>query len=564
MRNHSLFAIIFIISLIGGNAWSQDEIQAQENSATWDHFKNLVDTIADTQQALRKARSKLSTAQLTAEREAAQAEVEQLNYELNALQMAWEMWATGGADVQMFDSNKEQEKFDWRDELESVFEPLLVELRRLTERPRKIERLRSEQLHFQQRLNAAERALENITAFRQQAPSKQLTTAFTSLEQRWNKRRDNLQNRLELVNFELRELLSPNTADNQKTIEAFQQLFTGRLLNLVLALLAAGIVYGLLWQINHIYTNRLMRRNRSPSFATRVIHLLLVIAGSLLSLLAGISVLYIRGDWILLGLCIILIVAIVLILQRSLPAYLNEAKLLLNIGPVREGERIIYNGLPWKVAALRAYGTLLNPVLTGGTTRLPLSELTSRTSRRYDEREPWFPSRENDYIVLSDDTFGKVILQTPEVVQLRVNSAVTSYPTASYLEQTPRNLSTNGFTVILRFGLDYQHQSNITAEIRKTLEDHIAKQLKTNITSRSLQRFVIEFEEAGASSLNFLGLATFSGNAAESYLKLKRLLQTFALEACNENGWNIPYNQLTVHLAKDESITPSYKSPPPL
>jgi len=546
MKIYSFITAVFIIFLTYSTAWSQD------NSDTWGHFENLIDTITHTQNELRQARNSLLAAQLDSEREETKAEVERLNYELSTLQLAWEMWATGGADVQMFNNTKGKEKFDWRDELESVFEPLLVELGRLTERPRKIERLRSEQLYFQHRLNSAETALESISAFHQQAPSKQLTTAFASLEERRNRRRNHLQNRLELVNFELRELLSPNAMDSQQNIKAFQQLFTGRLLNLLLALLAAGLIYGLLSQINRFYTNQLMRRNHCPSFATRIIHLLLVIAGSLLALLAGMSVLYIRGDWLLLGLCIILIVAVVLSLQRSLPAYMSEAKLLLNVGSVREGERLIYNGLPWKVTALRAYATLTNPALTGGTTRLPLSELNSHASRRYDEKEPWFPSKENDYVVLNDDTFGKVMLQTPEVVQLRVNSAIASYPTINYLDQIPRNLSTAGFTVILRFGLDYQYQAGITGEIRKTLERYITKKLKENAASKSLQRFVIEFEEAGASSLNFLGLATFTSSAAESYLKLKRLLQQFAVDACNENGWEIPYNQLTVHLAKDE------------
>ena len=82
-------------------------------------------------------------------------------------------------------------------------------------------------------------------------------------------------------------------------------------------------------------------------------HLTLVLIASLLALLAGVSVLYAQGDWILLGLVIIVLVGLVLVLQRSLPGYINEARLLLNIGPVREGERIIYHGLPWRVQTLR-------------------------------------------------------------------------------------------------------------------------------------------------------------------------------------------------------------------
>ena len=109
----------------------------------------------------------------------------------------------------------------------------MVELRRLTERPRKIERLRSEQLHYQQRLTAAETALNSVSDYKSKAPSPDLVSAFGELEKRWQKRRDDLQSRLDLVNFELHELLSPSDQSEQKSVEALKELFSGRLLNLL-------------------------------------------------------------------------------------------------------------------------------------------------------------------------------------------------------------------------------------------------------------------------------------------------------------------------------------------
>ncbi len=552
----ALFSLLCMFALTAHALAQQSDISAsqpiEEKSSTWRHFENLISTIDAVREELDQARKALVDAQTESERKQAQAELERLTQELSSLQLAWEMWAAGGVDMALFKPAAEEEKFDWRSELESVFEPILVELRRLTERPRKIERLRSEQLHFQQRLVAAEAALKSVAEYRAQAPSPQLVSAFSELEKRWTKRRDDLQDRLDLINFELRELLSPSADAEQKSIDVLKELFTGRLLNLLLAILAAVFVYVVIWQANRIYSRWLLRRGRRPSLASRALHLVLVMIGSLVALLAGMAVLYARGDWILLGLLIIILVGMALALQRYLPGYLSEAKLLLNIGAVREGERVIYNGLPWQVQTLRVYSTLVNPWLTGATLRLPLSSLTALVSRPFDEREPWFPTRQDDYVVLSDETFGRVILQTPETVQLRVAGAIKNFTAPGFLDQNPRNLSLDGFMVVLRFGIDYRHQPDVTESIRERLESYIFERLQRHPLGKHVQSVALEFAQAGASSLDFIGIVSCDSAAAGAYLQLNRLLQKIAVEACNENGWVIPFSQLSVHLAREE------------
>lgn len=544
-----LFLLMSLLVSTSPFAWSQDE-QAE----TWRNFANLISTMEHVQDELGKARKVLSAAQFEGERKEAEAEVERLNNELSSLQMAWELWATGGVDLQLFtlSAHQQEKKFDWREELQSVFEPIIVEMRRLTERPRKIERLRSEQAYFQQRLTVAEEALTSVSNYHIKAPSPDLVVAFANLEERWRKRRDDLQTRLDLVNFELDELMAPKSDQEEKAVETLKQLFTGRLLNLLLAVVAAAVVYGLFWKLNQLYVRYLMRRGRNPQFLTRVIHLTLVLIASLLALLAGMSVLYAQGDWILLGLVIILLAGMVLALQRSLPGYLNEARLMLNIGPVREGERVIYQGLPWRVQSLRLQATLLNPLLSGGVLRLPLRELNPLVSRVAHEREPWFPTRENDYVLLGDDSYGQVVLQTPETVQLRIANAIKSFPTQIFLMQTPKNLSLEGFSVMLRFGLDYRHQLEVNGAIRDEFEEALTAALQHAPQGKYLQALVVEFAEAAASSLDFVAIATFSAEAADSYMQLQRLLQRIAIDVCNAQGWMIPFNQMTVHLVREE------------
>jgi len=54
-------------------------------------------------------------------------------------------------------------------------------------------------------------------------------------------------------------------------------------------------------------------------------------------------------------------------------------------------------------------------------------------------------------------------------------------------------------------------------------------------------------EAAGASSLDLVVIADFSGEIAPYHNILKRLITRMIIEACNENNWNIPFPQLTVH-----------------
>jgi hypothetical protein len=199
---------------------------------------------------------------------------------------------------------------------------------------------------------------------------------------------------------------------------------------------------------------------------------------------------------------------------------------------------------------------LVNPALRGGKLLLPLSELTALISRPYDEGEPWFPTRENDFVLLSDQTFGCVALQTPEVVQLRVAGSDSTYPVGAFLSSNPQNLSLHGFSIVLKFGVDYQHQALATGEIRKKFEDYLAAHLKESQVGGHLKEFFVEFDEAAASSLNFLVYASFAGEAAESYGRIRRVLQGLAVDACNANGWVIPFNQMTVHLFIRPALIP--------
>lgn len=73
-------------------------------------------------------------------------------------------------------------------------------------------------------------------------------------------------------------------------------------------------------------------------------------------------------------------------------------------------------------------------------------------SRPNGERELWFPTDENDWVILSDGTYGKVVQQTPDYVHLvKLGGSRKIIPTADFLSLHPENISRN-FRLTVVFG----------------------------------------------------------------------------------------------------------------
>lgn len=157
-----------------------------------------------------------------------------------------------------------------------------------------------------------------------------------------------------------------------------------------------------------------------------------------------------------------------------------------------------------------------------------------------------FPSQENDIVILDGDIYSKVLLQTPEVVQLQVGGATTTYTVANYFGKNPRNLSRDGFAVPVVVGLDYQHQDEILTNIVPVLRSYLEEQLKEQPFHPYLTTLLVEFNEAASSSLNLLLVVVCTGAGAEHYWSIRRFLQRATVSACNQYGWTIPFDQLTV------------------
>jgi small-conductance mechanosensitive channel len=360
---------------------------------------------------------------------------------------------------------------------------------------------------------------------------------------------------LRIINQQLRQKLDEEPSIAESARHLLQIFFRSRGRNFILACAA----FAAFWLAFH----RLYRWVKSSGWFQRkrrrfslrlfdVIYKALTILGAVFIFLL---VLYLFKDWVLLTLAILFLLGLAWTSKQTLPHFVREVTLLLNLGAVREGERVIYNGIPWLVRSLNFYTRLVNPELEGGDIRLPLRDFHNLRSRSFDASEPWFPTRLNDWVLMDEQTLGKVVLQTPEIVRLvLLGGSRKTFSTSDFLAQSPHVLST-GFRLGVTFGIDYQHQAIITAKIPTLINSALHEALDDAGYKTHLANLSVEFAEAGASSLDIEVLADFSGAAAPQYFVLRRAIQRICVDACNANGWVIPFTQLTLHVASPNGKT---------
>ena len=454
-----------------------------------------------------------------------------------------------GVDEQEFTSPREERRFDWQQRLLERVEPLLNALGRLTARPREIDSLRTQMDRYSEQRRLIEQASENLHRLAAPPPDPILLPYLLTLQREWEQRSKDLTTQERITNQQLDQRLGEQTSVAESVQNLFQLFFRSRGRNVLLAAGALALFW-LVWR----WLFRVIRRwsplhRKGATFASRLFDVCYTAFTVLGAILVALGVLYLLGDWVLLTLAFLFLLGLAWTSRTMVPKFWDEAMLMLNLGPMREGERVVYNGLPWRVQSLNFYTRLVNPALLGGDIRLPLHDCLGLRSRVSVEHEVWFPTREGDWIVLGETTLGRVVRQTPEIVRVVFpGGSQQTFSTTAFLEQHPTVLST-GFRLNVQFGLDYQHQALVTREIPAQLKTRLQQDLHEAGYGSDLVHLAVEFEEAGPSSLNLRVLADFAGAAAPRWLLLRRSIQRICVDACNDHAWVIPFTQVTLHLA---------------
>jgi hypothetical protein len=449
----------------------------------------------------------------------------------------------------------DKKDFNWQEDLELIFEPLLDQLRGIGERPRLIAKLETDIVYWDTREKELTQAVENLTANLKQLSSSALRQEVQSLLDSAASRKNRAEQKLSLLNKDLTDLKKSEGTIWSSLGDIFRDVIVGILLHLLIAVAAAIFVYQCVRLLSLIPIQLIRKKTPNATlFAERAIVFGRVVIGIIFMVFTYFLVLYSFSEWLLIVLSLLIIAGLILALKNTAPDYIIEIKALLNMGSIRQGERLIYHGLPWRISKLNVHTHLSNPAL-GSSLRVPLSEIINLSSRDSHVKEPWFPTKVGDIVLLEDGVFGKITRQTLDLVEINFGGSIFSYQTLDFLTRRPQNLSKEGFSVYETFGFDYEHQSIATDEMLKTYKEELTMAMKKSDYNSFNTFLTVEFSNASASSLDFRIIASFDGDVAADFYRLKRFFQESSVNIANKHGWIIPFQQLKVHHEPEKSFT---------
>jgi len=401
-------------------------------------------------------------------------------------------------------------------------------------------------------LPVAELAVANIAGLLSENEEESLEKYLQGMLAEWQKQLTFMQSELQSAELQLQKLEASEASLADASQSYLKSFFQKRGLYLAQAILVVMIIL-VLSRMSYKAMGRLIPgyRKEYRSFRLRLLDLMHRILTVFLAIIGPMVVFYVAEDWLLFTLGILLLLGIGLTLRQALPRYWQQIQLFLNIGSVREGERIFLDGLPWRVRRINVFSLLENPAAEISQ-RVRIDDLVDLKSRPAHQGDVWFPCKRGDWVLLSDGMRGKVTGITQELVQLiERGGAHRTYQTADFLALSPVNLSTN-FRIKETIGITYNLQQESVTSIPDMLKAHIERRADEEGYTGKLLNLRVEFERANTSSLDLVVIADFDGALADLYNRLRRAIQRWCVEACTENHWEIPFTQLTLHQSESQ------------
>lgn len=543
-----IFSLILIITI-----GLTTPLSAQETIAENEAYAVLEATeksIIDTQEKINEAKKELTSADSEESAAAIKERIEQLQSRLNQARNEFEKYALGGIDLHYI---KEKENitdlnYDWQAELLQIVQPVFAEIQRLTQNSRERDTLTRDLSLYNEKIEQLEKGLE----FLQKAPFEQLTPES--------------QKRLEVIQSNWETFLTDLLRERDRTQTLLDAMVTdksfmeslkdglldfikGRGLILVISFSTFILVLYLLTKGMDLLIARRAKKEQGMIQRVNLKGRLLLLAyrvfSVVVSIIAYLIVLHAMGDMVLFGIAILILLALIFAFRNYVPKYFSEIRLFLNLGSARQGERVIYRGIPWRIERITLYSaTLVNPAIDNGRIRLMLPELATLTSRPLQSDEIWFPAKVGDSFILPNGVFGEVKRITPESVYLNSFNSTIIYPAPDFIAGAPTNLS-YGYYAVADFGLSYKHFATPVDEIFTKLKAYIEEFLSHTGMHDQYNSISVEFRRINEGiSLVYTVIVAMKGSGAGYYFQSGRLLQEACLRCAQKEGWSMPFTNI--------------------
>ena len=512
---------------------------------------NIISLRISLQDDIKDIKARIAQAQSDPERAGLLRDLEKAEADLQTVSRNFESVATG------VDASKLRaettEAFDFQKEIFALLRPAIDEMKEMTAHVRQKADQKEKIAYYEERLPIIRQAIGNLENLAGQGDDPRLNDAVAAVLANWKKQLAFMSSELQAAELQLSKLIASETSITEASQSYLKSFFQKRGLYITEALLVVFVVV-LLSRLSLSMLRRYFPgfKARHRSFRVRLVELIHRILTFVLIVIGPMIVFYVVEDWVLFSLGLLLLIGVALTVRQTLPRYWHQMQIFLNIGAVREGERLYLDGIPWLVEEINFFCTLNNPV-ADLSQRLHIEDMVKLKSRPCKSDEPWFPCRKGDWVILNDGVRGKVIGISPELVQLvERGGAKLTYPMGDFLAKSPRNLAVS-FRLKEIIGISYALQREATTTVVASLQDYVMSRLQAEGYGEQLVNLRVEFNRAAESSLELAVIADFKGEVGDLYNRLRRALQRYCTDACTEYGWEIPFPQLTLHGALDGS-----------
>ena len=465
--------------------------------------------------------------------------------ELKANEENFEGLATGVKVSQ--DNEDEPENLNFSQNLQLLLDPLFKALMQSTEGIRvKAEKIEEINKH-EATLAQADQALKNLGIWLERDISEGSRVRLTELLEEWQNQRDVISTNLSAAQLQLADLEAKKTSISDRFGNNVKNFFQTRGLYCILGILSFFMVLLISRLIYKLWSMAPFMQDGKRSFNLRLFALVYKAVSVVLASIAPLMVFYFFEDWVMFSIGLLIAFGVLWSLRNVIPSMWRQGRLLLNIGSVREGERIMYFGLPWRVKSLAIFSELENPE-NKLRLRIPIEDFLGLTSKPVQTSESWFPCKRGDFVILSDGFRGKVTAISVEFIDLGDRGGSTkTYPMQEFLDLRPLNIS-ESFRLKESLGISYDHQVESTNRVLGRLKKFIAAKIADEGYEPHAKNLSVEFLKMSDSSLDVTVILDVDGSQAPYYNRLRRAMQRWCVDACTENGWEIPFPQRTVHV----------------
>lgn len=507
---------------------------------------SLVELQKNIKQQIAATTKKLKASTSDAEKQSLQDELTKLDKQLSETGADFERIATG-VEPAVF-AEQQPVTFSWKDEVATLLEPSIKELKQLTARARQKSELKETIVDFGKQRAAAQQAVAHLNRLMNDAKEPKIKAYLGELLPTWQNVEKRISSKLDLAQRELAKLEDKDVSLLQSSSNSVRGFFRDRGLYMFIAFVTFVVIllaFRLLARLLFFVLPGAKKEQRP--LHVRILDVFFQVFSVFSAICGLIFVLYTAEDWFLLSATIVLFFGLAWTVRQTLPKMWQQVRLVLNMGSIREGERVLYEGVPWRVESLNVFCKLYNPAMAMHL-RIPIENMIGLVSRPYHNDEPWFPCKRGDWIAVDGKPFAKVVSLSHEQVEVvELGGRRTVYQTGAFLGMSPANLSRN-FSLRVVFGLSYDLQAEITTTVLGTLKTFLQKKLEENGYAEDCLSLTVDFLQAGASSLDVAVLADFKGEQAPAYRRIERALGKWCVDCCNANNWEIPFPQMTVHL----------------